>query len=128
MANEQNLIPQSKRTKTEQREIARLGEKKSGASRRKKKYMKEQLETLMLLNLNEGKLKDNMRKLGIKEDELTIQNGILCSLVQQALHGSIRAFQVIRDQLGQNPKDGEAKEHIENIIFINDIPSKLKEK
>ena len=28
MANEQNLIPQNKRTKAEQREIARLGRKK----------------------------------------------------------------------------------------------------
>ena len=26
----------------------------------------------------------------------------------------------------QDPKYGEDKEHIENIFFINDIPSKLK--
>lgn len=45
MANEQNLIPQNKRTKSEQREIARLGGKSSVKARRKKKYIKEQLET-----------------------------------------------------------------------------------
>ena len=82
----------------------------------------------MLLDLNECKLKDNMRKLGIEENELSIQNAMCVALAQQALNGSIRAFQVIRDQLGQNPKDGQDKEHIENIIFINDITDKFKKK
>ncbi len=74
MANEQNLIPQNKRTKTEQREIAKKGGKASGKSRRKKKYIKEQLETLMLLDLTDTTLTNNMRRLGIAEDDMTIQN------------------------------------------------------
>ena len=37
MANEQNLIPLNKRTKSEQREYARKGGKKSGEVRRKRK-------------------------------------------------------------------------------------------
>ena len=74
MANEQNLIPQNKRTKTEQREIAKKGGKASGKSKRKKKYIKEQLETLMLLDLTDTTLTNNMRRLGIEEDDMTIQN------------------------------------------------------
>ncbi len=69
-----------------------------------------------------------MRKLGIPEEELTIQNAMCVSLVQQALNGSIRAFSVIRDTLGQDPKTGDDKERVENIFFINDIGGKLKEK
>ncbi len=72
--NEQNLIPQNKRTKSEQTEIAKKGGKASGKSRRKKKYIKEQLETLMLLDLNDETLVNNMRRLGIEENDLTIQN------------------------------------------------------
>ena len=41
MANEKNLKPQSTRTKSEQREIARKGGKASGAARRAKKEMRE---------------------------------------------------------------------------------------
>ena len=82
----------------------------------------------MLLDLAEGKLKDNMRKLGIPEEELSIQNAICVSLVQQSLNGSIRAFSVIRDTLGQDPKIGDDKERVENIYFIDDISSKLIEK
>lgn len=74
MANEQNLIPQNKRTKTEQREIAKKGGMASGKSRRKKKYIKEQLETLMLSDLTDTTLTNNMRRLGIAEDDMTIQN------------------------------------------------------
>lgn len=72
--NEQNLIPQNKRTKTEQREIAKKGGMASGKSRRKKKYIKEQLETLMLSDLTDTTLTNNMRRLGIAEDDMTIQN------------------------------------------------------
>lgn len=72
--NEQNLKPLNKRTKTEQREIAKKGGKASGKSRRKKKYIKEQLETLMLLDLTDTTLTNNMRRLGIEEDDMTIQN------------------------------------------------------
>ena len=38
------------------------------------KYIKEQLETLMLLDLTDTTLTNNMRKLGIQEDDMTIQN------------------------------------------------------
>lgn len=125
MANNiENLKPLS----TEKaREIGAKGGKASVRARRKKKFLKEQLETLMLLDLPENKLKDDMRKLGIEEADLSIQNGMLVALVKQALNGSIRAFQVIRDQLEQNPLKGDNVEKLENIYFINDISAKLKE-
>lgn len=41
--NESNLIPQSQRTKSEQREIARKGGKASGKKRRERKLFKELL-------------------------------------------------------------------------------------
>lgn len=81
----------------------------------------------MLLDLPENKLKDDMLKLGIEEADLSVQNGILVSLVKQALNGSIRAFQVIRDQLRTNPKE-DVVEPLQNIYFINDISSKFKNK
>ena len=61
----------------------------------------------MLLDLNECKLKENMRKLGIEENELSIQNAMCVSLVQQALNGSIRAFKTIRRIYATRPKISE---------------------
>ena len=125
MSNKNTLVPQAHKLTVD--ELSKGG-KKSVYSRRKKRFLREQLEQLMLLDLNECKLKDNMRKLGIEENNLSIQNGICVALVQQALNGSIRAFKVIGEYLQQDPKFGENKEHIENIFFINDIPNKLKER
>lgn len=45
-----------------------------------------------------------MRKLGIPENELSIQNAMCVALVQQALNGSIRAFKVIGEYMQQDPK------------------------
>ena len=42
MANEQNLIPMNKRTKSEQREYTKKGGQKSGEVRRQRKAMKEE--------------------------------------------------------------------------------------
>lgn len=53
--------------------------------------------------------------------------GILCALVQQALHGNLKAYQLIRDQIGENPKE-DIVEPLQNIIFVNDIKTKLAER
>lgn len=124
MANKNNLIPQAHKLTVEEQS---KGGKKSVKSKKEKKYIKENLEALMLLDLKDIRLKNKMFDLGAVED-VTIQNAICCAVVQQALNGNLKAFQIIVDMMQQNPKFGDDKEHIENIIFINDIPRKLKEK
>lgn len=86
MANEQNLKPLNKRTKSEQREIAKKAGIASGKARKQKKYIKENLEELMSMDLKDIKLQENMRNFGILEEDMDIQQAISVSLVQQALH------------------------------------------
>lgn len=81
MANEKNLKPQNTRTKSEQREIARKGGIASGKKRKELKTLKEEL----LLLLAEG---DTQKKISL-------------ALIQKALQGDIKAFEVIRDSTGQ---------------------------
>ena len=58
-----NLIPQSERTKEEQREIARKGDIASGKARRRKKLIKEQLELLLSLPLKDENAKKKLKQL-----------------------------------------------------------------
>lgn len=81
MANEQNLKPQSKRTKSEQREIARKGGIASGKKRKEQKTLKDEL----LLLLAEG---DTQKKISL-------------AVIKKALNGDLKAFEVIRDTTGQ---------------------------
>lgn len=83
--NEENLISLADRTTEEQREIAKKGGIASGKARRKRKTLKEEL----LLLLEKG---DTQEKVSL-------------ALIQQALEGNTKAFEVIRDSIGEKPID-----------------------
>ena len=85
MANEKNLKPLNTRTKSEQREIAIKGGKASGKARRERKTLKEEL--LALLEAGDT------------------QKNISLAMIQQALEGNTKAFEVIRDTVGEKPVD-----------------------
>ena len=100
--NEENLIPQNKRTKKEQREIARKGGIASGKARRERKTLKEEL----LLLLSKG---DTQQKISI-------------ALLQKAMSGDTKAFEVIRDSIGEKPI-----EKIEADVGLTEIKVELEE-
>ena len=81
----ENLKPVTKRTKNEAREISKKGGIKSGESRRERKKLKEEL----LLLLSEG---DNNRRMSL-------------AIFERALNGDTKAFEVIRDTIGEKPKE-----------------------
>ena len=85
MANEQNLIPNSERTPSKLREMARNGGLASGEARRKRKTLKEEL----LLMLSEGET----------------QQSVTLALIEKAMSGDTKAFEVIRDTIGEKPVD-----------------------
>lgn len=91
MANEQNLRAP---TTAEARERGRKGGKASAAKRAERKTFREGL----LLLLNEP-LKD---KAGNVTDNTT-QDAIIAALVKRAANGDTRAFETIRDTIGEKP-------------------------
>ena len=108
---EENLIPQNKRTKEEQRKIATMGGKASGEARRKKKEMKKQIELLLSLpfpdlqDRNGKKLKNIFQQLGIDEDNIDNQMAMIISMWQRALKGDVNAFNTLRDTVGEKPSE-----------------------
>lgn len=91
MANVQNLKTLSPK---EAREQGRKGGKASAAKRAERKTFREGL----LLLLNEP-LKD---KAGQTTDKTT-QDAIIAGLVKRAINGDTRAFEMIRDTIGEKP-------------------------
>ena len=117
-----NLIPQSKRTKEEQRKIARQGGIASGKARRRKKLIKEQLELLLSLPLKDENAKRKLKQLGIDADNLDNQMAMIIAIWHKALKGDVQAFNSIRDSVGEKPKD--VIENINNeqrIVIVNDL-------
>lgn len=104
MANEQNLIPVTKRTKSEAREISKKGGQASGESRRKKKSMKQELDAILSLSAAE----ENVIAFdGIisKDSDASNQTLVMASAVKQALKGNVKAMQFIVNVMGGTDKE-----------------------
>lgn len=112
MANEQNLIPNSKRSPEEVRENQRRGGINSGKSRREKRDLRRALEMLL-----EKEYKD---KAG---NSLTGTEAISAKLFEQAMKGNIRAFETLRDTVGQKPVD---KVEMKTDVNIEESTARLK--
>lgn len=85
MANEQNLIPLNKRSKKVQREIQQKGREANKKKIEKRKTLREELLAL----LSQG----------------NTQNKMSLALIEKAINGDTKAFEVIRDSIGEKPKD-----------------------
>jgi len=86
--NSSNLKPV--RTKSEARERGRKGGLKSGEVRRARISLKEELIAILELVGDDGAA--NQKKMSI-------------AIAEQALKGNIRAYEVIRDTIGERPID-----------------------
>lgn len=113
MANEKNLIPLSKRTKSEQREIAKKGGKKSGKVRRAKKTMRETIEILLNLPINVGKCAD-IKKISsiidISGQNVTAMQGVILAQIKKALKGDTAALVFLRDTVGEKPTNANVQD------------------
>lgn len=104
MANEENLIPVTKRTKSEAREISKKGGQASGEARRKKRSMKQELDAILSLTANE----ENVVAFdGIISDDSDASNQtlIMASAVKQALRGNVKAMQLIVNIMGGTDRE-----------------------
>lgn len=87
-----NLIPQSERTKEEQRRIARQGGVASGKARAEKRDLRKALELLLEQTFTDKK---GVTKTGAQ--------AITERLFSEVMKGNVRAFEVLRDTVGQKP-------------------------
>ena len=94
MANEQNLVRNEDRTPSQRRENARKAGKASAAKRAERKTFREGL--LLLLN-------EPMQDKNGNPTDKTPQDAIIAALVKRAANGDTRAFEMIRDTIGEKP-------------------------
>ena len=83
-----NLKPIRQRSSEEARKLGALGGIKSGEARREKRTLRKLLEIAM------------ERPVG----DQTTAEAITVALLDRAMSGDVKAFEVVRDTLGENPK------------------------
>lgn len=90
---EQNLVPNSERTPNELRKMTKKGGIASGASRRRKKEMREIFSAVL-----DEKHTDN------NGEEYTLREKMALAITQEALNGNTKAFEQVMRYSGDKPK------------------------
>lgn len=98
MQNIENLKKNSERTPEERKELA----KKAGIASGKKRAARKSLKEELLLLLNSG----------------NTQEKISLALIEKALQGDIKAFEVIRDTVGEKPANKQEVSGINGVSVV----------
>lgn len=109
-------LPMGKQFKAgeEQRERSRAAGIKSGEARRARKTLKEELLFMLGEEIIDGNGKN-----------ITLQKAVTSALIKQALNGNVKAYEVIRDTIGERQSDklvvaeinNDAVNEVENIVL-----------
>ena len=100
MPNENNIIPNSERTPKERREIAAAGGRASGASRRRKKSLREAAELYLSLPVSDKRAWNRLSRDGVEPEDVDNQMAIIAGLTMQAMRGDSKAAKVLFDLIG----------------------------
>lgn len=111
MANDENLIPLDKRTKSEQREIARQGGVASGKARRRKRSLKEAADLYLSLPVSDKRRRNKIARKYVDPEDIDNQMAMIIGLVEAATDGDARAAKVIVDLLD----DAQSEQDVEDI-------------
>ena len=110
MANTQNLIKNENLTPSQRRKNASKAGKASAKKRQQNKTFKEIINKFLDGQVTNKELKEQMVKFGFADDEVSNKSCAVFALWKEAIKGNTKAFELIRDTIGEKPI-----EQIQNI-------------
>lgn len=124
MANNENLIPFDKRSVNEAREFGRKGGKASGESRRRKADFRKTLNLLLTAEIDNPEWTPILEAMGL---DSTLESAVNAAIIKKALAGNVKAYEAIRDTLGQTLKSElDIEEQLAKIAHLNAQADALK--
>ena len=123
MANEnKNLIPQSERTKDEQREIARMGGIASGKARREKQKTQQILADLVSIkNKDLATFQKEAKKMGLDGDISIHELFTMVCLLNSVKSGNLGDLERLSKLLGEDKQN----ENADVMAKLDDVLSKM---
>lgn len=117
----ENLVSLGDRSTEEQREIAQKGGKASGEVRRKRKALKEQMETLLSLPIADRRRFNKAARLGFDVEDLDNSALVVIALWSKAISGDVAAIKELRDLIDESGSDNGQLEQLMRGILDADI-------
>jgi hypothetical protein len=118
--NPQNLVGFNKMSKEKFAEIQAKGVEKARQKKKEKREMKEQLKTLLSMPIMDIKTKAELSDFGIEEKDMDNQMAITLALYREALSGNTKAYEIIRDTIGEKPVERAEVDNMTRINIIDD--------
>jgi hypothetical protein len=115
MANEQNLTPF---TSEQNREEAAKNGRKGGIESGKKRRLQGAIERAMDSKATE-EFAEIFREFNVDENDKTFASALACVLVKRAAQGSLDAIAMVRDTIGEKPKDEISLEG--GVVIVDDL-------
>jgi hypothetical protein len=109
MANNENLRPLDTISKEDAKRIRSKGGKARAKQMKERKTMKQMLDLLL-----EKEIKNNQGETATTLEAITV------SLIKQAMSGNVKAYEVIRDTIGQNPTHKMDLQQTGFSVFVAD--------
>ena len=100
--NRENLIAGNERSQEEAIKNGRKGGQASGEARRKKKLLSEYLD-IYLAKQPAPEITDELLLMGVDPEDVDNAMAMAIAIGQKAQSGDTKAFEVIRDTIGQKP-------------------------
>lgn len=118
LANNDNLNGHgfNERTAEEQRALAIAGGKASGEARRRKANLRKSLNILLTAGIEIDGMSDFLRGCGA---DSTYESVINMAMIQKAMNGNVKAYEAIRDTVGQTLKSElDIEEQLAKIVHL----------
>lgn len=116
VANEKNLIPFNQRSESEAREFGKKGGIKSGESRRRKAALRDTMNKLLTMEVDVPGLSDVLKADG---GNSTYEEVIVMALIEQAALGNVKAYNAIKDTVGQTNKSDKDLDEQQSRVELN---------
>lgn len=121
MANEQNLIPFTAMTESEQRAIASKGGKASAKARQERKTVQNMLTKYFDSKISDDKqLKKLADKIGIEGDESVKYLYTVVCAMNTLKKGELKDLKLIMELLGETPQS-ESSEAVQQAEFLDAV-------
>ena len=105
MANEQNLIKNEDLTPEQRRKNASKAGKASAKKRQQNKTFKEIINKFLDGQVSDERLKQQMIDFGFADKEVSNKSCAVFALWKEAIKGNTKAFELLRDTIGEKPQD-----------------------
>lgn len=121
MANEQNLIPFTAMTESEQRAIASKGGKASAKARQERKTVQNMLTKYFDSKISDdNQLKKLAEKIGIEGDESVKYLYTVVCAMNTLKKGELKDLKLIMELLGETPQS-ESSEAVQQAEFLDAV-------